>query len=389
MFYYIFTLGCQMNISDSQRIAQKLEDLGYKSAPADGGAGLVIINACSVRQTAVDRIWGRIKVWQNGNKKVFITGCVLPADKKKFLAKNIIFFNIQELSKLGKIIKHLSLRAAAPLGMQQSFDKIDCHGLRPRNDTNIALIPIMTGCDNFCSYCAVPYTRGREVSRPMEDVINDVQDALKNSFKEILLLGQNVNSFHPINTVIARSEATRQSEDTKDRHGQQWPRDDRITSIDNTAFINLLKTIDELPDDFQFNFISSNPHDMSDELIETFSKLKKWPRELHLAMQSGDDEILKKMNRKYTSSQYLALISKLKNQISNIILTTDIIVGFPDETKKQFENTVKICQKIGFQKAYISQYSPRPGTAAAKLKDNVPKAEKKRRWLILDRLINQ
>lgn len=337
--YFILTLGCQMNISDSQRIGQKLDTLGYKSAP-EKEADLVIINACSVRQTAVDRIWGKIKLWQD--KKIFLTGCILPQDKKKFLAKGINIFNIKDLPDL---IKTSNLK--------------EYFNIKPKLSGKIAYIPIMTGCDNFCSYCAVPYTRGREVSRPFKDIIKEVNEALKNKYSKILLLGQNVNSY---------------------KYG----------------FIKLLQTIDNLPEEFEFNFMSSNPHDMSQNLIDCFSKLKKWPHELHLAMQSGDDKILKKMNRKYTSRQYLRLIKNLKSQIpaspaggSNLKITTDIIVGFPSETKKQFENTVKICKKIGFDKAYISKYSPRPGTAAAKLKDDVSKEEKKRRWLILDQLINK
>lgn len=323
-----------MNISDSQRIAQKLEDLGYKSAP-EKEADLVIVNACSVRQSAVDRIWGKIKNWKKQNKKIMVTGCVLPTDEKILKEKEIEVFNINDLPKI----------------IKKSETK-EYFNLKAKLDSNIAYIPIMTGCDNFCSYCAVPYTRGREVSRKDTDVLCDIKDALGSGFKDVMLLGQNVNSY-------------------------------------KYDFAKLLKKVDKLPNDFQFTFMSSNPHDMTDEIIQTFSELKKWPRELHLAMQSGDDEILKKMNRKYTSSQFLKLVEKLKSKIPNIKITTDIIVGFPSETKKQFENTYKICKKIGFQKAYVAQYSPRTGTVAAKLKNDVLKDEKKRRWLILDQLINK
>ncbi len=341
-----------MNISDSQRIATKLEELGYKSAP-EKEADLVVVNACSVRQHAVDRIWGGIKKWQKASKKILITGCVLKEDRKKLKERGIDFFEIKDLDKLEN-----------PLYDDRAM--MDYFNIKPKISGNVAYIPIMTGCDNFCSYCAVPYTRGREISRPIKDIISDIEDVLKKGFKEILLLGQNVNSYK---IPLKRSSKNK--------------------GLNNTGFIEFLETIDNLSEDFSFNFMSSNPHDMSDEIIKTFSKLKKWPRELHLPMQSGDDKILKKMNRKYTSKQYLALISKLKNQISNIILTTDIIVGFPGETKTQFNNTVKVCKKIGFKKAYIGQYSPRPGTLSAKMKDNVLKDEKKRRWLVLDKLINK
>lgn len=355
--YYILTLGCQMNISDSQRIATKLEDLGYQSAP-EKEADLVIINCCSVRQSAVDRVVGKIRNLQKDKKKIFVTGCVLLADRRRFEKKNVLYFPIPDLVKIEKLLK--------PKSKIKTKKELDYFKILPKKDnTNIAYIPIMTGCNNFCSYCAVPYTRGREVSRPMVDIIKEVKQAIKSGKKEIWLLGQNVNSY----AVKIKSN--------------------KVKVIDNSEFIKLLRTVDDLPGDFQFNFMSSNPQDLGSQLIKTFAKLKKWPRQLHFAMQSGDDEILKKMNRKCTSAQYLELISKIKNQISKVVITTDIIVGYPGETKKQFQNTVNICKKIGFAKAYIGKYSPRAGTVSAKLKDDVTNEEKKHRWLILDELINQ
>lgn len=329
MKYYLLTLGCQMNISDSQRIATKLESLGYKSAP-EKEADLVVVNACSVRQHAVDRIWGKIKKWQDQNKRILITGCVLNTDKKKFSSKNIDIFNITELDNLNSALKQHS-NVLLNNGISSREICGDYFDIQPKLDGKIAFIPIMTGCDNFCSYCAVPYTRGREVSRPIKDIIKEIKTALKNGYKEILLLGQNVNSYK----INQKSKVKNQNDNVK-------------CKIDNQYFIKLLQTIDNLPGDFRFNFISSNPHDMGDELIDCFANLKKWPCELHLPMQSGDDKILKKMNRKYNSDQYLVLISKIKNQISKIKISTDVIVGFPGETKKQFENTYNMCKKIGF-----------------------------------------
>jgi len=336
-----------MNVSDSERIATILEKQGYCQSD-EKVADLIIVNACSVRQKAVDRIWGKTKIWQSLNKKILITGCVLPADLKKFAQKGIRFVLIKNLLNLKNILQKRSNILQNVGGSDNNYFKI-----KPKHekDNDIAYVPIMTGCDNFCSYCAVPYTRGREISRKLEDIIVETKEAVRSGCKEILLLGQNVNSYQ-------------------------------------YGFAKLLKTIDKVKGNFKFNFISSNPHDMTDEIINVIAKLKKWPRKLHLPLQSGDDEILKKMSRKYTSGQYLALISKIKYQISNIKLTTDIIVGFPSETKEQFNNTVKLCKKIKFDKAYIAQYSPRPGTAAAKLKDDVSAAEKKRRWQVLEKLIN-
>lgn len=348
------TLGCQMNVSDSQRIETKLKELGYKSA-SEKEADLVVVNSCSVRQKGIDRIWGGIKKWRAGKKKIIITGCVLASDRKKYTERGIPFLQIDDLPNLNK-------------KLEVNKNKKTEHYLEiiPELSGKIAYIPIMTGCDNFCSYCAVPYTRGREVSRQSDDVIEEVKFALGKGFKEIWFLGQNVNSY--------RSQKSKVESRNK---------------INNDDFIKLLKKVDDLEGDFKFNFISSNPQDMSDVLIDCFANLKKWTKELHLAMQSGDDEILKKMNRKCTSGQFLDLVSKLKTQISDLKLSTDIIVGFPGETKEQFENTVKICKKIGFTKAYVNQYSPREGTASAKMIDDVPKEEKARRWKMLDELINK
>lgn len=333
-----------MNLNDAERLESYLKSAGFHKA-SEKDAEIIFVVACSVRQKALDRVWGKIKLWQKENKKVLITGCVLASDQKKFSQKNIPFFNITDLESLRvTLVKYFH-------ALEYGSIRLDFFDLAPERSSKIAHITIMTGCDNFCSYCAVPYTRGREVSRPIDDIIDETKTAIANGYKEILLLGQNVNSY-------------------------------------KYDFAKLIKKIDSLPGDFSFNFMSSNPHDMTPEIIEAFAKLKKWPRELHLAMQSGDDEILKKMNRKYDSGQYLALISKLKSQISNLRITTDIIVGFPGETKAHFDNTIELCKKIGFKKAYIGQYSPRPGTVSAKLPDDVSSDEKKRRWMILNELIN-
>lgn len=343
-----------MNVSDSQRIDSKLKDLGYKPA-SEQEAGLIVVNACSVRQHAVDRIWGKLKKWAMlGKKQILITGCILKEDKSKFNVRNVLTCKITELNNLENILKSSAISS--------DVDSLEYFNILPHHSGKLAYIPIMTGCDNYCSYCAVPYARGREVSRSIEEVMKEVNIAIIEGYKEIMLLGQNVNSYNP-------NKKTR-------------------AQFDNSGYIDLLEKIDNLDGDFTINFMSSNPQDMSDELITCYANLKKWPQELHLAMQSGDDEILKKMNRKYTSGQFLALISKLKNQIPNIKLSTDIIVGFPSETKAQFNKTKKICQKIGFFKAYIFKYSPRPGTASAKMIDDVSEDEKKSRFEILDKFIN-
>jgi len=382
--YFILTLGCQMNISDSQRIESKLSELGYKSAP-EKEADLVIVNACSVRQHAVDRIWGKLKRWAIlGEKQILITGCILKADASKFKVRNVATFKITQLNNLENIINSKN--------QKDILDSLAYFHINPNHVGQEAYIPIMTGCDNFCSYCAVPYTRGREVSRKIDDVIAEVKTAVKSGHNKIMLLGQNVNSYGiKSNNSHSEQSAFRHAEsfaNAKSRTSREIPHSVRDDKVNNDNFIELLNQIDNIDGDFTFNFMSSNPHDMSDGLIDCYANLKKWPRQIHLAMQSGDDEILKKMNRKYTSKQFLELVSKLKNKIPNIKISTDVIVGFPGETKEQFNNTVKICKKISFNQVFIGQYSPRPGTVSAKMVDDVSKEEKKRRWEILNNLIN-
>lgn len=318
-----------MNFSDSERITNFLKDKGYKSAPDMEGADLIVVNACSVRQTAIDRILGlkpkiRNLKLQNPNIKFILTGCVLKSDKRKFEEFFDEILDIKEF--LGN--NYLSILCSS------------------------TFIPIMTGCNNFCSYCVVPYVRGREMSRPVDEIIKEVKNLIKKGCKEITLLGQNVNSYQ-------------------------------------YGFAKLLKKLNSLPGDFKIKFLTNHPKDMSNELIDTIAKSKKIAKEIHLPIQSGDDKILKKMNRSYTVKQYKNLVKKIQKKIPNVKISTDVIVGFPGETKKQFGNTVKLFKQIKFDKTYINKYSTRAGTRANQLKDNVSWNEKKRRWKILNDIVKE
>jgi tRNA-2-methylthio-N6-dimethylallyladenosine synthase len=363
MKYHIFILGCQMNVNDSERIATVLDNLGFSSTSEDK-ADLIIANLCSVRQKAIDRIWGKLKNWQKMPKKplVYLTGCILKGDRQKFEKRVDGIFNINAIGDphFPTLIAKKIPSAPKPKarGAAAYFD-IKPKAISHKRNAPF-YIPIATGCNNFCSYCAVPYTRGREISRPANDILAEVQAAIKSGYKKILFLSQNANSYYGLNRKLKCK----------------------------IGFGELLKKIDNLSGNFTYTFLSSNPHDMTHELIKIFAKLKKWDKTLHMAMQSGDDEILKKMNRKYTSAQFLKLINDLRYAIRDLRLSTDIIVGFPTESKKAFLNTVKLCKKANFEKAYISQYSPRPGTISAKMKDNIPQSEKKQRWLVLNKMIN-
>ena len=346
--YYLFVLGCQMNKSDAERIRFLLNKAGAIETD-EKKADVIIVLACSVRQKPIDRIWGKLRNWQKAKKRVFLTGCILPADKKRFAPKVEKLFSIDDI---GYLPKWLGLSKKPFLAK----DYLEIPPLPLSKDE--AFVPIMTGCNNFCTYCAVPYCRGRERSREKKKILDEIKQLIKKGYKKIILLGQNVNSYRCPKT--------------------------------GAGFVQLLKEVVKLPGDFKVEFITPHPKDFSDELIDLIAQSKKIPKKIHLPVQSGDDEILKKMNRNYTVEDYLKLINKLKKKIPNIKISTDIIVGFPGESKKAFENTVRLVKKVGFYKAYIAMYSPRPNTTAFKMfKDDIPQTEKKRRWKILDQLINQ
>ncbi|MFA5777244.1 MAG: MiaB/RimO family radical SAM methylthiotransferase [Parcubacteria group bacterium] len=257
-----------------------------------------------------------------------------------------------------------------------SQENIAYLSIHPKHiNTHEAFVPIMTGCNNFCSYCVVPYARGREVSRPAEEVIREIKGLIKKGYKEIILLGQNVNSYvSPLPPTPSPS-------------GRGWG--------EGANFSELLKKINAIPGNFWISFVSNHPKDFSDELIKTATKLKKVCEYIHLPIQAGDDKILQKMNRKYTAKQYLQLINKLKKSFklykpgALYSITSDIIVGFPSETKKQLEKSAEVMKKVKYDMVYFGQFSPRPETAAWKMKDNVSKQEKSRRENYLNEILKK
>jgi len=318
MKYHIITYGCQMNKSDSERIAAQLEEKNYQPAGQIKTADLVIINVCSVRQSAVNRVYSKIGQIRSANPraKLVLTGCLLFKDKKR-LQKQV----------------------------DQIWPIIDLKARPKCQSSREAWLPIMTGCNNFCSYCVVPYTRGREYSRPAPEIIREAKDLIKKEYQTITLLGQNVNSY----------------------------------KSKKINFPKLLKMISQIPGHFQIKFITSHPKDMSDELIKVISQSNKISKEIHLPVQSADNQILKKMNRGYTIGHYKKLIKKIRRVIPQAQISTDIIVGFPSETEKQFQNTVNLVKEIVFKQAYVAAYSSRDGTTANRLKDDISPDEKKRR----------
>ena len=352
--YRIITFGCAMNRSDSERIASVLEITGYKKAKNGQSPDLLVFNACSVRQSAIDRIYGQMGEFvnlkkKNHNFKAIITGCILPKDRIKFFKRFDLIFNIKDLDRL---IGLLSKEKTFPLPIKQSVQVgINYFKIRPKHQNKFsALIPISFGCNRFCAYCAVPHTRGLEIDRSSEDILKEAKSLIFKGYKEINLLGQTVSS---------------------------W----KDPSKKNYKFVNLLKDIEKIPSKFWVRFNSPYILDFNDELIDFLAKAKKVNNYLNLPLQSGDDVILKRMDRKYTVNQYLKVLNNLKRRVKDFSFSIDIIVGFCGETEKQFQNTFKIFKETSPATAYIARYSVRPGTAAQKLfKDSVSLKVKKQRF---------
>ena len=339
-----------MNVSDSERVSAVLENIKYKKTQNINEANLIVAVMCSVRQSAVDRIYGLAKKFEEIRKskpklKTVLTGCILKKDKKILANAFDCVVDIKDIKKIPEILE-----------IKKINNTDNYLNITPKYTSKFsANVPIMTGCNNFCSYCVVPYARKIENSRLAKEIINEIKHLIKNNYKEIWLLGQNVNSY-------------------KDG---------------NINFPKLLKMINNISGNFWIRFTSSHPKDFNSEVIGALGMGKNITPYLNLPIQSGDDKILKLMNRHYTVKEYKNKIKELRKKIPDICLSTDIIVGFPGETKKQFENTVKLFRDIKYDMAYINKYSKRTGTAAAKLEDNVSIAEKKRREKVLTEMLRQ
>lgn len=349
-----------MNYSDSERIAGFLESQKINPAKDIKSADLVVFNTCGVRQMAEDRVYGQIHNLrvksQKSKVKIVLTGCLAHRKDVQRRLKNKVdlFADIKDFQKeINKIIN---------IKNRDTNNELDYFSIKPKyNSKHTALVPIMTGCNNFCSYCVVPYARGREISRPASEILKEIKGLLKAGYKEIILLGQNVNSY----------------------------KDEKIN------FSKLLKKVNDIPGNFWISFISNHPKDFSDVLIETATKLKKVCEYIHLPIQAGDDKILEKMNRKYTAKEYLQEVEKIKKAFTKnkpeklFAITSDIIVGFPGETKKQFLESAKIMKRARYDMVYFGQFSPRPETKAFQMKDNISKEEKSRREQFLNEILKK
>ncbi|MCD7780562.1 MAG: tRNA (N6-isopentenyl adenosine(37)-C2)-methylthiotransferase MiaB [Candidatus Gastranaerophilales bacterium] len=344
---YIETLGCQMNKSDSERIAGILSHFGYVETENEKEADLLIVNTCSIRQLAEDKAYSKLGVWGKRKKskpdlKIAICGCVAQQDKEKISKRapyvDLIFgtHNIYELpqiiSRIENNEKICAITNKAYECNQNDFKII-------RKDSVNAWIPIIEGCNNFCTYCVVPFTRGRERSRKPEEILQEAENIIKEGFKEITLLGQNVDSY---------------GKDLKD---------------ENITLANLLRKLNSLKGDFRIRFVTSYPSDITDDLIDAVDECNKVCKYFHIPMQSGNSHILKEMNRHYTKGQYYEIVSKIRKRFPDVAITSDFIAGFPGETEEEFQDTLNAIEELELDYSNTAAYSPREFTKAGKMTD--------------------
>ncbi len=369
----MITLGCQMNVSDSERMHSILQRMGYVLSENEEDANLLGILACSVRQKAIDKVYSRIHKWNkwknSRNLVTFVSGCVLPADREKFLKLFDLVFPMSEANQLPEMIREYGVTSGVSLKnpdsrMPSNENIFSLWNVNPSYHSSFeAFVPIQNGCDKFCTFCAVPYTRGREVSRSSEDILGEIEKLVRSGYKSITLLGQNVNSYG------------------NDKKG------------DEISFANLLEKIGELGvtsgREFLVYFTSPHPRDMKPEVIDVISKYKVLAKMIHLPLQSGDDKVLVKMNRGYNLGKYREIVDYIRLKIPRATLFTDIIVGFTGETEEQFMNTSKAMDEFQFNMAYIAKYSARPGAASYRWEDDVKMADKKDRFERLTQQLSQ
>ncbi len=363
--YYILTMGCSLNENDSEKICGMLEEMGYQKTGNQNNADIIIFNTCCIRENAEDKLFGKLgevkKVHENRGTIIAIGGCMM---QEKHILEKLnrsypyvdIIFGTHTLHKLPEDIFNILEHNTKIEDILDIDGKIYENIPIKRTDSVKAQVTIMYGCNNFCSYCIVPYVRGRERSRKPEDILNEIKDLAKNGYKEIMLLGQNVNSYN---------------------------------GGENYNFANLLKDINEINGIEIIRFISPHPKDFTDDVIEAIANSTKVSKCIHLPLQSGSTNVLKSMNRKYTKEQYLELVDKMKRKIPDLSLTTDIIVGFPGETEEDFEDTLDVVKKVGFEQVFMFIYSRRRGTVADQMKNQIPEDIKHKRFDRLKELVEK
>ena len=359
-----------MNRSDSERIRAVLEDLGFRMVDREEEADLIGVVACSVRQKPIDKVSGKIRKWNEWKRvrplATFLAGCVLPTDEKRFRERFDIVFRMGELPDLPEMIRRCGIFPEATSGLLSGLERrdgrTDFWRIEPAySGDNEYFVPIQNGCDKFCTYCAVPYTRGREVSRDSGEVLDEVRRLLDAGAPRITLLGQNVNSYG------------------LDRKGAE------------KSFPELLDEVGALGDacgrEVWIYYTSPHPRDMTRDVLEAMARHPSIADQLHLPIQSGDDEVLRRMNRGYGVEDYFRIVDDVREILPNATLFTDVIVGFSGETEAQFEGSVRAMERARYNMAYVAKYSPRPGARSAEWPDDVPAREKSRRLARLGEIL--
>ncbi len=368
--YHLITYGCQMNKSDSERMAALLDGLGLQETKVEKEADVIIVNSCSVRQTAEDRIFGKMRNFARMKEKkpgliVAVTGCMAGRDKNGDIRAKMpaadLFFPTRDLTQLPRWLAELNPALVNTGDVLEDYLKI-----RPRYSSAAqAFVPVQTGCQKFCTYCVVPYARGLERNRPAKDILNEIRALAEKGAVEVTLLGQAINTYRA---------------------------PDRVFSAENpykNDFAALLWEVNQVPGLKRVHYTGAHPMNMTDEVIDALA-LPKQVNFLHLPVQAGSNEVLRRMNRRYTREQYLEIIGKIRARRPGIALGTDIIVGFCGETPEQFEETLDLYRRADFDISYNAMYSTRSGTQAAKLyADDVTREEKRRRWNALQALMEE
>ena len=367
--YHIETFGCQMNAKDSEKFAGILEEIGYLPTEEETEADLVLYNTCTVRENANEKLYGHLgqvhssKRKKNPNQRIALCGCMMQEPdevatvRTKYRFVNLVF-GTHNIFKLAELLYRMKTEPNPVIDVWEGTDEIVEDLPAVRKYSFKSGVNIMYGCNNFCSYCIVPYVRGRERSREAADILEEIRSLASSGVKEVMLLGQNVNSYGK-------------------------------TLAEPVSFSELLKAVAAVPGIERIRFMTSHPKDLGDDLIDVIAKEPKICRHFHLPLQSGSDRILKVMNRHYTKERFLDLVRKLRERVPGISITTDIIVGFPGETEEDFEETMDTVRKARFESAFTFIYSKRTGTPAAKMPDQVPEDVVKERFDRLLKLVRQ
>ncbi len=357
--FFIWTIGCQMNEADSAKVASMLQEVGYERTNDEQDADIVVLNSCVVRQAAEDRVAGKLNSLarlkrQKPEMPLVLTGCMVTKQQEKLKQQFPyvdLFFDPSDFDKMQEVVPELSM-------LEDDLNALP-HYYQPQTEAGVkgftAFVPIIYGCNFLCSYCIVPYRRGKETSRPFEDIVTEVERIVANGVREVTLLGQTVNAY-----------------------GHDLP--------GQPSLADLLRAVDAIPGLDRLRFLTSHPKYMSDEIIDTIAELDSTCEHMNLPVQAGDNEVLRRMRRTYTRDQWMERIAYTREQMPGVTVATDIIVGFPGETEQQFMQTYDMLERTRCDKVHLAMYSPRPGTLSARWEDDVPHEEKHRRHQALEKL---